>query len=245
MERSILRRMQLTSIKAPGGEAPVYIWDNKAPTVLVYMDGVGMRPAIRDVAAKIADHGYRVVMPDLFYRLGAYEAPNMAEMFANPDVMKAWWSKVGAIMTWDNIQADLACWTDYLASTGTPQFGVTGYCMGGRLAIVTAELFPDRVLAAGSYHPGGLVTPEPHSPHNHVDQIKAKVYIGRAKEDANFTDEQLATLEAALTEAKVDHTIETYNAKHGWVPADSPVHDAAEAARHFTTTFALFDQTLR
>ncbi|MFT3698002.1 MAG: dienelactone hydrolase family protein [Kofleriaceae bacterium] len=233
--------MNLTSIKAPGGDAPIYTWDNPGPTVLVYMDGVGMRPAIRDVAAKIADHGYKVVMPDLFYRMGPYEPPKMAEMFANPDVMKAWWSKVSSIMTWDNIQADLACWAKHIGTT----FGVTGYCMGGRLAIVTAEQFPDQVLAAGAYHPGGLVTPEPHSPHVHVDQIKAKVYIGRAKEDANFTDEQKATLVAAFDKAKVDYTIDDYDAKHGWVPADSPIHDEKEAARHFTTTFALFDSTLR
>ncbi|HEY0255590.1 MAG TPA: dienelactone hydrolase family protein [Kofleriaceae bacterium] len=232
--------MEKISIDAPGGKAPVYIWDTKAPTVLVYMDGVGMRPAIREVAAKIADHGYRVVMPDLFYRLGDYTPPPMAEMFGKPEVQKDWWGKVTSIMTPDNIQADLACWASYI---GGP-FGVTGYCMGGRLAIVTAEMFPDQVRAAGAYHPGGLVTEEPHSPHRSIAQIKGKVYIGRAKDDAHFTDAHLATLEKAIADAHVDAKIETYNAKHGWVPTDSPVHDAAEAARHFETTFALFDSAL-
>jgi carboxymethylenebutenolidase len=47
-----------------------------------------------------------------------------------------------------------------------------------------------------------------------------------------------------LTAAGVDHRVETYNAKHGWVPSDTPVHDLAEAERHWRTLFALFDETL-
>jgi carboxymethylenebutenolidase len=53
-----------------------------------------------------------------------------------------------------------------------------------------------------------------------------------------------ARLEEALTRAGVDHKIETYQAKHGWVLRDMPVFDAAAAERHWQTLIALFDATL-
>jgi carboxymethylenebutenolidase len=52
-------------------------------------------------------------------------------------------------------------------------------------------------------------------------------------------------LEQALTDAGVDHTIETYNALHGWVPSDTPVHDEAATAKHWDTLFSLFGGTLQ
>jgi carboxymethylenebutenolidase len=52
-------------------------------------------------------------------------------------------------------------------------------------------------------------------------------------------------LERALAEAGVDHTIETYPARHGFVPADTPAHDPAAAEGHWETLLALFEGTLR
>ena len=52
-------------------------------------------------------------------------------------------------------------------------------------------------------------------------------------------------LEAALTQAGVDHRIETYPAKHGWVFRDTPVYDAAAEERHWQSLVALLDGTLK
>src|SRR3546814_17226848 len=54
-----------------------------------------------------------------------------------------------------------------------------------------------------------------------------------------------ARLEGALSEAGVEHRIETYPAKHGWVLADMPVYDAGEAEHHWRSLTALFDATLK
>ena len=43
----------------------------------------------------------------------------------------------------------------------------------------------------------------------------------------------------------MDHEIETYDALHGFVPRDTPVHDEAATARHWETLLALFGATLR
>ena len=45
----------------------------------------------------------------------------------------------------------------------------------------------------------------------------------------------LAELFAALSDAGVDHQVETYPARHGWVPRDTAAHDSAEAEHHWRT----------
>src|SRR4051812_7241997 len=40
------------------------------PGVLMYADGFGIRPVLREMAAELAGHGYYVLVPNLFYRHG-------------------------------------------------------------------------------------------------------------------------------------------------------------------------------
>jgi carboxymethylenebutenolidase len=42
------------------------------PAVIFYMDAGGVRPAVLDMAQRLADAGYAVLLPDLFYRYGPY-----------------------------------------------------------------------------------------------------------------------------------------------------------------------------
>jgi len=233
--------MHQLTIAMPDGPAPAYLWDRPGPPVLALMDGLGMRPAIREVGAQIAAAGYRVLMPDLFYRLGAYTPPEPRALFADPAVLKAWFARVSPVATGEALLGDLAVYLDVLGGT---KVGAVGYCMGGRLAVVAAAHFPTRVAAAAAYHPGGLVTDKPDSPHLLAPRIRARLYLGRAQDDTNFDDAHHATLAAALTAARVDHQIDPRPARHGWVPSDTPVHDPAEAAHHLVTLDALFRATL-
>lgn len=144
--------------------------------------------------------------------------------------------------------ADTRAFLDYLAAQPDVRaggIGTVGYCMGGRMALTAAGTYPDAIVAAASYHGGGLASDAPNSPHLLAGRIKARVYIAGAIEDANFTDEMKARLEQALRSAGVDHQIETYPAKHGWVPRDTPVHDAVCAQRHWQTLLALLDAKLK
>ena len=123
--------------------------------------------------------------------------------------------------------------------------GTTGYCMGGGLSLSAAGNFPERVVAAASYHGGNLATDDPESPHLLAPRIKASVYAAGAIEDASFPDSQKRLLTDALAAAGVAHTVETYPAKHGWVPTDSVVYDREQSDRHYVSLLALFEQTLR
>ena len=227
-------------IATPHGVAPAFVFGNEAaPKVLMFIDGLGMRPAMHEIAERLAASGYRVLMPDLFYRLGEYTAPDPKALFADPAIRAAWWQRhASSSSTMANLTLDIAVYLDHIGA----RCGAHGYCMGGRLALVAAATFPDRIVACAAYHPGGLVTDAPDSPHRSFGAIRAKVYIGAASEDPTFTDEQRGIVDAALS--GVEHTIELYPAKHGWVPTDTPVHDAVAAERHWDTLLSLYRNAL-
>lgn len=63
-------------------------------------------------------------------------------------------------------------------------------------------------------------------------------------EDANFDEAQKARLEQALSGAGVDRKVETYPAKHGWVPRDMPVHDLVEGEHHRRTLLPFLTESL-
>jgi pimeloyl-ACP methyl ester carboxylesterase len=151
-----------TEIATDDGAAPAFWYGAPtAPGVLVLMDGLGMRPAMHEIAARIAAAGYRVLLPDLFHRLGAYTPPDPASMFADPAVRAAWGARLAGT-TSAKLVRDLRA---YLDALGPAKVGITGYCMGGRLALLAAATYPDRVAAAATYHPGGVVTDAADSPH--------------------------------------------------------------------------------
>jgi carboxymethylenebutenolidase len=78
-----------------------------------------------------------------------------------------------------------------------------------------------------------------------VKNITGRVYVAGAIEDASFPEEQKNRLEKALTEAKVDHLVETYaGARHGFAVPDVPVFDPTAAERHWAALSKLYRETL-
>ncbi|HEY5951994.1 MAG TPA: dienelactone hydrolase family protein [Kofleriaceae bacterium] len=218
------------------------------PAVVFYMDGIGPRPALFEMAERIAQHGYFVLLPDMFYRAIPYESPDPKRLFSDPEIRAAWRDKIAASTSRETAMRDTESFLAYLAThkaVSSPRVGTTGYCMGGAFSLSAAGTYPDRVVAAASFHGGNLANDEPASPHLLAPKIKARVYIAAAIEDPSFPDDMKQRLDTALAEAHVDYKIETYPARHGWVPRDTPVHDAAQVERHWQALFELFDSTLR
>jgi carboxymethylenebutenolidase len=201
-----------------------------------------------EVGERIAAHGYLVLLPDLFYRSGPYAPMNPHTVFSNPDERKVLMEKFFAHATQANIMSDTRAFLDYLASSADVKpggVGVTGYCMGGLMAFTATGTYPDRIAVAATYHAGRLATDAPDSPHLLAPKMKARVFVAGASEDPSFPDEMKARVEEALTKGGVDHTIETFPAKHGWVFRDTPVYDAAASERHFQSLFAEMDRKLK
>jgi carboxymethylenebutenolidase len=225
----------------PAGSGP---W----PAVLVYMDGIGIRPAMLAVGERLAGYGYLAMVPDLFYRAGPYAPKNARTVFVDPDQRKEHMEKFMSQLTPANIMSDTRTFLDYLDGRPDVQPGgvaTTGYCRGGFLSLTAAGNYPERIVAAASYHGSRLATDEPDSPHLLARRIKAPLYIAGAIEDATFPDDMKRRLDDALTEAGVEHTLETYAARHGWVLGDTLAHDPAAAERHWQTLTAFLAKNLR
>jgi carboxymethylenebutenolidase len=187
-----------------------------------------------------------VLLPDLFYRVG-YKGEHGMNMFSDPTAREDFMTRLAPSASPDKIMSDTRSFLGHFENEPRvthEKIGITGYCMGGRLAFIAAGTYGDRVAASAAYHPSGLATDKPDSPHLLAPKMRGKVYVGGAIEDNGFDDAQKAKLDHALTEAGVDHTVETYNARHGWVPSDTPAHDVVETERHWRSLLNLFGSTV-
>jgi carboxymethylenebutenolidase len=125
------------------------------------------------------------------------------------------------------------------------KIGVTGYCMGGRLALRAAASRPDVVAAVGVFHAGGLVTEAEDSPHLQVGNARAEFFVGHADGDRSNPPDAIAALEEALDAAGLTYSSEVFaGAAHGYTMSDSSVYDEEATERHFRALEALFARTL-
>jgi len=141
------------------------------PGVLMYMDGIGMRPALWTIADRIARQGYFVLLPNLFYRVG-YNAEYGVNVFSDPEKRADLMTRIMPSASPANVMRDTDVLLEYMHGLETvraEKIGITGYCMGGRLAMYATGHYGDRVAAAAAYHPAGLATDSPDSPHRLAD----------------------------------------------------------------------------
>jgi carboxymethylenebutenolidase len=217
------------------------------PGVIFYMDAPAIRPALFDMSQRLADAGYFVLLPDMFWRAGPYEPIDIRSIKSDED-RRAIFGKYFATTSPEKSMSDTAAFLDFL--TAQPQVkgtrvGVTGYCMGGSAVIRAAGNFPDRVVAVGAFHGSNLATDAEDSPHLMAPKIKARVLVAGADMDKGFDDAQCERLDAAFKAAGVDAEVTIYRgARHGYAPPDMPVYDKDASERHWRELLALFAETL-
>jgi carboxymethylenebutenolidase len=168
-------------------------------------------------------------------------------IMANPERFKELKETHMVHLTMDNVMSDTAAFIDFLQDepdVRSEAIGTTGYCMGGRFALAAAGNWPDLVRASASFHGSNLASDDPDSPHRLAPRMKARILVAGAIEDKSFPDAMKERLEAALTESRVEHSVETWPAKHGWVFRDTPVYDQACIERHFDRLETLFAEML-
>ena len=226
------------------------------PGVLIWPDAFGLRPAMRDMARRLAGDGFAVLVPNPFYRLAKAPLYDTAANvnFSDPATRAKLGPLMGSITAPGAAEKDAAMFVAFLDAQ--PQvdrsckIDTQGYCMGGALALRTAAAVPDRIGAAASFHGGGLVTDKPESPHLLAPRIRARSYIGVAANDDQRQPDAKDKLRAAFAAANVPVEIEVYPARHGWcVPdmpteAGAPVYSADEAERAWGKLLALYRSAL-
>jgi len=242
------------TLPTPDGDARAFAFTPNQgkgpwPAAIMFMDAPAIRPALFDMGERLAQAGYYVLLPDLFWRAGPYDPPDIAKARAGDPEAVAVFQKLRGSTSVEKQMADAKACLDFLAKQ--PQVrpgkvGVTGYCMGGGIALRAAGMFPDRIAAAASFHGGNMATETEASPHRLAPDIRAKVLVAGADQDSGFDEAQCERLTEALKAAGVDAEVSIWKGlKHGWVPADMAVHDAAGAERHWQELIALFDETLK
>jgi carboxymethylenebutenolidase len=227
------------SLHTPSGAGP---W----PAVIMFPDAGGVRPTFHAMAQQLADLGYAVLLPNIYYRLGEFEPFDMQSVFADADERKRLMTMVSSVSKADAAR-DTGALLDFLGQqpeVGGTKVGTTGYCMGGGLALTAAGRYPDRVGAAASFHGGQIATTAPDSPHLLATEMDATVYIAGAEDDGSFDAEQFERMSAALVAAGLDHTLTTYPAAHGFAVPDNPTYDEAAAARHWDALESLYGAAL-
>ena len=228
------------ALSIPDGDGP---W----PAVVMFPDAGGMRDVMREMGERLSSFGYVVLVPDFYYRNGPYEPIDMRTAYSTKEGAEKIMAMIHSY-TADMVVRDAGAFLDYLDTLPEKKpggVGTTGYCMGGRLSLITAGNLGGRVAAAASFHGGNLANAgDPDSPHHKAAAIKAAVYVAGASEDQSFSEEQKDQLEKTLSEAGVAHTIETYPARHGFAVPDNASYDEAASERHWKATEQFFGSAL-
>jgi len=222
------------------------------PGVVFYMDAFGVRPRIEEMAQRIADWGYVVLVPNVFYREGSIAdlapAGDMTTTEGREAAGRDAFPRVGRL-TSDKALPDIKAWVTAITGmdgVAPGPIGTTGYCMGARLAVRTATSHPQVVAACGGFHGGGLATDAADSPHLGLSDARARFVFGHADHDPSMAPEAVSRLGAALNDAGLEASNEIYaGAPHGYSMADTSAYHPQATERHFEELRILLDDTLK
>ena len=238
-------------IKTPDGVADAYFVhpaQGKFPGVLIWPDIFGLRPAFKQMATRLAESGYAVLVINPFYR--TQRAPTAPEHpdFSDPATRTALMSLAGTLNPQTAV-TDATAFVGYLDAQPSVdkrrKIGTTGYCMGGPFVFRTAAAFPNRVGAGATFHGGGLVTDTPDSPHLLIPRMRAHFLIAIAENDDKKQPEAKGVLRESFAKAHLPAEIEVYaGTMHGWCPPDSQVYNHDQAEKAWSRLLALFGTSL-
>jgi carboxymethylenebutenolidase len=197
---------------------------------------------------RLAESGYSVLVVNPFYR-GA-RAPVVPEGASFQDeatrnTVFPLAQQLNAETHFTDARAFIG-WLDEQSAVDTSRgIGTTGYCMGGPMTMRTAAARPDRVLAAASFHGGGLVTDADDSPHLLIPQMKASYLFAIAENDDMNQPEAKSVLRRSFASAGLSAEVEVYEGTlHGWCPPDSAVYNEEQAEYAWGRLLALFGDAL-
>ena len=235
-------------ITTPDGVADSYFVHPSSgahPGVLIWPDAFGLRPAKKQMAKRLAEAGYSVLVVNPYYRSQRAPVVNSTNF---TEVRETIMPLMGSLSATTQTR-DAVAFINFLDGQGSVdsnrKIGTMGYCMGGPFTMRTAAAAPHRVGAAASFHGGGLVTDQPDSPHLLVPKMKTHYLFAIAENDDENQPEAKDVLRDAFAQAGLPAEIEVYDgALHGWCPPDSTVYHEAQAERAWSRLLVLFENAL-
>ena len=163
------------------------------PGLLVVHEWWGLNDNVRDMAARYANEGYRVLAVDLYGGQVA-ETPDgamalMQAAFGAPAETRA------------NMEQAYA----FLTERGAARVGVVGWCFGGNQALRAAQALPAELDATVIFYGGN-----PPSDADALRPLQMPVLALYGGEDSSIPTEAVEAFDAALAEAGVRHEVHVY-----------------------------------
>jgi carboxymethylenebutenolidase len=190
----------MISFKRPDGQSVQgYLAEpaagGSAPGLVVVQEWWGLNAQIKGVADKLAAAGYRALVPDLYRGKVAVEAKEAEHLMTN-------------LNFGDAAGQDVRGAVQHLKRTSA-KVGVTGFCMGGALTLLSAVNVPEVDAAVVWYG---------FPPLEYIDasKIKAPLLGHYAIDDVPFPIATVDTLEQKLRAANVRFEFHRYQAKHAF-----------------------------
>ena len=210
------------------------------PGLIVVMEAFGLNDNIKGLTDRFAAEGFVAISPNLYFR-----QPNNVVGYDNlPGAIKL----MGSVND-DQIAGDTGAAVNYLKTLKEvkPKFGTTGFCMGGRVAFLTAVRNPE-VYATAPFYGGGMTRPgQPggRAPIDDAGNLKGPVLAFFGGKDAFIPMAEVDKFRDALNRAGKPAEIVLYaDADHGFMCDERPSYNPVHAKEAFAKTIAFFKQNL-
>ena len=212
-------------VSMPDGTGPF-------PAVVVAQHAGGVDTFICTMTDRLAEAGYVAAAPDLYHRLG-------------PDDSRTPRDLKDAEMIAD-VQATVA-FLQSLSAVDSEALGITGFCMGGRVAYLMAASIP-AFKAAEAYYGGNTMVALGEggaSPFERTGEIDCPLLFHFGEEDANPSPADMEKIGAALARHNKPHEFHTYpNAGHAFMDFTGERHHEAAATAAWPRTLDFFARHL-
>jgi len=211
-------------INLPGG-IPAYLSGSDGPGVVMLQEWWGLNTQMQGLADRLAAEGFRVLVPDLFRGRVTQDADEANHMMNGLDWMGA-------------TKGDVNAAAAYLAQGGG-KVGVTGFCMGGALTILSS-VHLDNIDAAVCFY--GIPPKEAADP----SQIKVPFQGHFATLDSWCSPAAVAALQADLAQSSAPSELHSYEGcDHAFMNEKRPeVYNADAAAQAWQRMVSFFGSNL-
>jgi carboxymethylenebutenolidase len=236
-------RTEMESLPTADGLMPAYlctpVGKGPYPAIIVVMEAFGLNAHIKNVAERVAREGYVAIAPDFFYRFGSPIVPY-------EDVPRA----IGYIQKfdWSALMAEMGVVIHHLKNQPDvrgDRLGVTGFCVGGTIAFLTACRHAAAIKVAVSFYGGGIGADTPAAPINLADRLQCPVLCFFGEADKMIPMDQVRRVDETLKRLKKTGEVKVFKAAgHGFFCDDRPSYDASAAQTSWDTTLSWFSKYL-
>jgi carboxymethylenebutenolidase len=209
------------------------------PGVLLFQEAFGVNDYIQSEVRRLAEHGYEAIAPDLFD----------GDTYSYAELDKVYPRLTG--LSTDGMLEYVRAATAFLdADPGVrhERYGAVGFCMGGRLAVLTALTQGERIAAAASFYGGGIAPKVPRLWQPLVDrlpELQSELLLIYGADDEGIAPDEHGRIAETLSREKKRYTISVYpGAPHGFASRDRDSYRPQQAEAAWLETLALFERTL-